>query len=103
MRLAKIKPLIIRACLALLIGGSVGAKQSAKRPPIIDVHLHAHGPANWKGPSPNPVTGKPGPSTADDHMRQTLAAMTEYNIVKAIVSRPLDAVEQGREAAPERI
>jgi len=97
------RPLLIVASLALLIDGSVGATQSAKRPPIIDVHLHAHGAANWKGPSANPVTGKTGPSTADEHMRQTLAAMTEYNIVKAIVSGPLDAVERWRQAAPDRI
>jgi hypothetical protein len=65
------------------------AQPAIQRPPIIDVHLHAYLPADWKGPSPNPVTGKPGPATADEHMRQTLAVMERYNIVKAIVSGPL--------------
>jgi uncharacterized protein len=79
------------------------AQPAIQRPPIIDVHLHAYLPADWKGPSPNPVTGKPGPATADEHMRQTLAVMERYNIVKAIVSGPLEVVEQWRTAAPGRI
>jgi hypothetical protein len=103
MRSAAIRPLAIIPLLAVLFGGSVGTEQSATRLPIIDMHLHAYGAANWKGQSPNPVTGKPGPATADEHMRQTLAAMTEYHIVKAIVSGPLDAVEQWRRASPDRI
>jgi len=79
------------------------AQPAIQRPPIIDVHLHAYLPADWNGPSPNPVTGKPGPATADEHMRQTLAVMERYNIVKAIVSGPLDVVEQWRTTAPGRI
>ena len=79
------------------------AQPAIQQPPIIDVHLHAYLPADWKGPSPNPVTGKPGPATADEHMRQTLAVMERYNIVKAIVSGPLEVVEQWRTAAPGRI
>jgi hypothetical protein len=102
MRLA-IRTLFIILWLVVLTGGPVGARQPAARPPIIDMHLHAYAAANWRGPSPNPVTGRRGPSTAEEHMRQTLAAMAEYNIVKAIVSGPLDAVEQWRGAAPERI
>ena len=78
--------------------------QSSNQPqPIIDVHLHAYRPADWNGPSPNPVTGKPGPATAEEHMRQTLAAMERYNVVKAIVSGPVEVVEQWRTAAPGRI
>jgi hypothetical protein len=49
------------------------------------------------------VTDKPGPASADQHMRQTLAAMAEYNIVKAIVSGPIDVVEEWRTAAPDRV
>jgi hypothetical protein len=103
MRLATIRSGTIGASLAVLFGVSVMSHQSATRQPIIDMHLHAYGPANWQGPSPNPVTGKPGPSTADEHMRQTLAAMTEHHIVKAIVSGPLEAVEQWRRTSPDRI
>ena len=36
-------------------------------------------------------------------MRQTLAAMERYNVVKAIVSGPVEVVEQWRMAAPNRI
>ena len=103
MRFATITPLIISAALTVLFGGFVRTNQPATRLPIIDTHLHAYGAANWRGPSPNPVTGKPGPATADEHMRQTLAAMTEHNIVKAIVSGPLEAVEKWRSASPDRI
>jgi hypothetical protein len=93
------------AAVGLLPIGDAGAaaRQPAPRPPIIDVHLHAYGPANWKGAPRNPVTGKPGPASAEEHMRQTLAAMTEYNIVKAIVSGPIDVVERWRAAVPDRV
>ena len=79
------------------------AQSSNQAQPIIDVHLHAYRPADWKGPLPNPVTGKPGPATAEEHMRQTLAAMERHNIVKAIVSGPVEVSEQWRTAAPGRI
>lgn len=36
-------------------------------------------------------------------MRATLAAMEAYNVVAAVVSGPLDAVEAWRRAAPERV
>jgi uncharacterized protein len=79
------------------------AQSAVQRQPIIDVHLHAFRTADWKGPAPNPITGKPGPATAEEHMRQTLAAMERYNIVKAIVSGPVEVVEQWRTTAPSRI
>ena len=31
------------------------AQSSTQPQPIIDVHLHAYRPADWNGPSPNPV------------------------------------------------
>ena len=67
------------------------------------MHLHAYRAADWKGSPPNPITGKPGPATAEEHMRQTLAAMERYNVAKAIVSGPVEVVEQWRTAAPGRI
>ena len=98
---------MIRFFLILTVGITIAGRpltQSAVQPlPIIDVHLHAYGAADWSGPRPNPVTGKPGPATAEEHMRQTRAAMERYNIVKAIVSGPLEVVEQWRTAAPDRI
>src|SRR4029453_5430465 len=49
---------------------------------------------DWKGSPPNPITGRFGPATAEDHLRQTLAALERYNVVKAIVSGPVEVVEQ---------
>ena len=98
---------MIRLVLILMAGVTVAGRPlshpAIQRQPIIDVHLHAYAAADWNGSRPNPVTGKPGPSTAEEHMRQTLAAMDRYNIVKAIVSGPLEAVEEWRMAAPDRI
>jgi hypothetical protein len=96
-------------CIFLTLGAFIAlvnqprAQPAIEPRPIIDVHLHAYGEADWKGPRPNPVTGKLGPATADEHMRQTLAAMERHNIVKAIVSGPLEVVERWRTTAPARI
>ena len=98
-----ISRLFFALAAGVILAGRPLAEQGIQRQPIIDVHLHAYLPADWKGPSPNPVTGKPGPATAEEHMRQTLAAMERYNIVKAIVSGPLEVVEQWRTAAAGRI
>jgi hypothetical protein len=97
----------IRVLLTLAVGVIPASRPLAQpaiqRQPIIDVHLHAYNAADWKGPPPNPITGKPGPASAEEHMRQTLAAMERFNIVKAIVSGPVEAVEQWRGAASGRI
>ena len=84
--------------------------------PIIDVHLHAY-PSNWVreilGESatpeealpdpPNPITGKrSGASTDNALLETTLAAMKQYNIVKAVVSGPLAVVARWKAADPER-
>lgn len=74
-----------------------------ERLPVIDMHLHAYGEAGWNGRAPNPVSGTPAPATADEHMRQCLAVMDEHNIVVAVVSGPLEAVEAWRAASPERV
>ena len=95
--------LVVTLAVGVTLAGQPLAQVPIQRQPIIDMHLHAFLPADWKGPSPNPVTGKPGPATAEEHMRQTLAAMERYNIVKAIVSGPVETVEQWRTAAPGRI
>jgi hypothetical protein len=90
--------------LTVLSTGTPETTSGAKRSPIIDVHLHAFGTDDWtRQPPPNPATGEPAPISAAEHMRQTLAAMDRYNIVAAIVSGPLDAVEEWRVAAPGRI
>ncbi len=82
---------------------AVGPQTPAARPPIIDVHLHAYGAPQWAGTPPGPAIGRPVPASAAEHMRLTLAEMDKYNIVTAIVSGPVEAVEQWRRAAPNRI
>jgi hypothetical protein len=74
-----------------------------QRLPIIDVHLHAFGKAEWNSQPPNPATGKPAPATAEEHMRACLELMDRYNIVAALVSGPLEAVEAWRNASPTRV
>jgi hypothetical protein len=95
--------LLFTLAAGVTLAGQSLTRSSIQPQPIIDVHLHAYAPADWKGPSPNPVTGKAGPATAEEHMRQTLAAMERFNIVKAIVSGPVEVVEQWRADAPRRI
>ncbi len=82
---------------------AVAAQTPAPRLPIIDVHLHAYGAQQWAGTPPGPAIGRPVPASAAEHMRLTLAEMDKYNIATAIVSGPVEAVEQWRRAAPNRI
>lgn len=89
------------ALLFIAIGAGGAAAQ--ERPPVIDVHLHAYTEAEWNAGTPNPAGGEPAPATAAEHMRQTLAAMDRYNIVAAVASGPLEAVQAWRRAAPDRI
>lgn len=80
-------------------------REKRPRPPIIDMHMHAH-PANRFGKVglPNPVTGKPSAATTDEALLQAaLVAMRRYNIVKAFASSFLESVERWRAAAPDRI
>ena len=63
-----------------------------KKLPIIDMHMHAF-PLEYNGYAdlPNPVTGKLSGATSDEELiRITLTEMLHYNIVKAIMSGPLD-------------
>lgn len=88
----------------LLLSGSASASEP-ERPPIIDVHLHAHAADRFgaAGP-PNPVSGTPSSATTDDALlKATLDAMQRHNIVSGVASSARDDVERWRRAAPERI
>ena len=87
----------------LVAVSSVGAQTGPARPPIIDVHLHTYNAAIAAHHPSNPATGQPGPASPAEHMRATLAAMEQYNIVAAIVSGSLEAVDAWHRAAPPRI
>lgn len=91
---------LLAVVLTLVVGPEARGQQ---RLPIIDMHLHAYGAAEWNSQPPNPVTGKPAPATAEEHMRACLELMDLYNIVLATVSGPLEAVEAWRAASATRV
>lgn len=97
------------------------------RPPIIDMHLHAHALSQYGGGMPNcandqeivypgidprePITlgrvkscASPMPAAATDEllMKESLAALERHNIF-AVTSGPLRRVRAWRAAAPDRI
>jgi predicted TIM-barrel fold metal-dependent hydrolase len=75
------------------------------RPPIIDMHMHAYATEpRWDHKVGNPITGVPLTATNEQsHMRETLAEMKKYNIVKALVSTDYDAVLRWKAASPDNV
>jgi predicted TIM-barrel fold metal-dependent hydrolase len=76
-----------------------------KKLPIIDMHMHAF-PLEYNGYAgiPNPVTGKPSGTTSDEElMRATLMEMHRYNIVKAVMSGPLEFLFRWKAEEPKII
>ena len=102
--------------LALLLGctglGSSSPKSQpadARGLPIIDRHMHAVPleafPSEWGTPPfRNPATGELSAATNNDAiMAASVRAMTQFNIVKAVVSGRLDAVHRWQAAVPDRV
>jgi len=91
--------------LLLVLALPAATQETPKaRPPIIDMHMHALS-ADFYGPpgQPNPATGKPSAATTDEAiLRASLAAAERYNIVRAVVSGPLEQVARWKAAAPDR-
>ena len=76
-----------------------------KKPPIIDMHMHSY-PVEYMGESniPNPVTGRPSGAASDEElMLATLSEMRRYNIVKAVISGPLDVVYRWKSEEPKSL
>jgi uncharacterized protein len=108
------------ACLivCLSLGWSASAQSESKaNSPIIDMHIHAY-PADWvcqvlgktATPTdclpdpPNIVTGKRSGAKTDEQLMQAMiAAMKRYQIVKAVVSGPLNIVSMWKNADPNRV
>jgi hypothetical protein len=93
--------------LLLLCPFTFAQRAQQRRPPIIDMHLHAYG-AEWFAKSnPNPVTGKASAlKNGEEHMLATLSAMRRYNIVRGFVSNvhcSIDVLWRWRDAAADRI
>ncbi len=121
------KSIYVLASLLALQLVAAGQTSPVPKPPIIDVHLHAL-PANWLGkpgftfcageqilfPGVDPRTqvtpeqlascAAPlaAPLTDEEVMRQSLAALEQYNI-RAVASGPPQYVAMWKAAAPERI
>lgn len=86
---------------ALLVLNLVSGCANPRRLPIIDVHLHTITLPSAGSLPPNPVTGRRLTANSDDEaMQAVLAEMKRFNVVKAVVSGPLDTVLKWRAAAP---
>ncbi len=103
------KKLIILVFLLVAVGNRsdpmlAQAGAEARRPPIIDMHLHAYRLDDGMPPAVNSVTGRPSAARTSAELRDmSLAELERYNIVKAVASGPPETVGQWREAAPDRI
>lgn len=91
--------------MALLISPLIFAQRAQpQRQPIIDMHMHADPTDQFTHPNPNPVTGKdPGFRNESEHMRATFDAMRRHNIVKGIVSGPIEVVRRWHDADPVHV
>lgn len=116
--------------MMLTVAIATSAQESLKtRPLIIDMHLHAL-PANWFGNlgvtlcagdkgktftgidprtsvTPSQLESCPVPllsyPTDEQLLRESLAAMERYNIVRAVASGPPEQVKKWQAAAPQRV
>ncbi|MGZ8413291.1 MAG: amidohydrolase family protein [Gemmatirosa sp.] len=114
---------------AMLGMAATSAMAQRPRPPIIDMHLHAHaladygggmpvctnvGPLEFPGVDPRePITfarelatcAKPVPPAASDSalLAESIAMLRRHNIVRAVATGTLERVSAWRAAAPDRI
>lgn len=96
--------------LVLALPSLPAALPAQTRPPIIDMHMHTHHPADI--PAGEPALCRPDPcegkgaatATPEASLRGALAQMDRYHIVKAFVSGPDPGeVRRWADAAPDRI
>lgn len=109
------KQAIVSISLLTLLIGCGGSSSSPERQAvnprglaIIDMHMHAIPletlPAEWGKPPRNFVTGTPSAATTNEAvMAASLRAISQFNIVKAVVSGPVDDVHRWQAAAPGRV
>jgi predicted TIM-barrel fold metal-dependent hydrolase len=83
------KRLSVGIAISLFACSGLAQKSARYTGPIIDVHSHCYSEKEWRDNAmPNPITNKPlTAKTAEDHHRETLAAMKKFNIVKTFVSQ----------------
>ncbi len=100
---------LLTGCTGLQSSSPKGQAADARRLPIIDMHMHATPleayPTEWGTPPfRNPATGEPSAATTNEAtMAASVRAMTRFNIIKAVVSGPLDNVHRWQTAAPDRV
>lgn len=96
---------------AVVASSSIAAAplNAQDRPPIIDMHMHTHHPAD--APAGAPALCRPEPcegegrslATSRETLQATLAQMKKYNIVKGFLSGPnLQEVQQWVKEDPDR-
>lgn len=96
------------SCMSPLGAAPRVAEAPAKRPPIIDMHMHAHFPPHYPAGAPSLCRPEPcqgeghATATSEESLKKTLAMMERYNIVKALVSGEPDVVLEWEAAAPNR-
>lgn len=101
----------LRVSVVLVLAGSMApeALRAQDRPPIIDMHMHTHHPAEF--PAGAPALCRPEPcqgqgaarATTEESLRAVLDQMRRYNIVGAFLSGPDPAeLRQWVAAAPDR-
>lgn len=96
------------AALALCLLQPPAPGSTQERPPVIDVHQHAHLPPDV--PAGAPSLCRPAPcrgtgaasASSEETLRRTLAAMDRHNVVKAVLSGDLETVRQWQAEAPGR-
>ncbi len=95
--------IVALSALALTALAEEASSSTAQRW-IIDMHLHTV-PAAWSAEATpvNPATGLPSTATTGaDLLPQTLLQMEAHNIQLAVLSGPLESVEEWMSAAPGR-
>ncbi|MGH7695020.1 MAG: amidohydrolase family protein [Gemmatimonadaceae bacterium] len=119
-----------RAVVALGVIFAAGSARAQSRPPIIDMHLHAHRLADYGGGRPvctsnrditffgvdprDGITGEgvrkakqcaslvPAAASDEANLREALASLRRHNIY-AVTTGPLDLVRQWHRAALDRV
>src|SRR5688572_33081045 len=96
--------------LVVFAGLSHAALSAQERPPVIDMHMHAHHiPLDLPAGAPPPCLPRPcqpkraATATAEESLQKTLQAMERYNIVPGFLSSAdLTIVRKSVAAAPGR-
>lgn len=83
---------LMRCCFFILNLIFVENSLAQGRPPIIDFHIHSYSKVAAYGI--DDPSGNKGPQTQRAHFEETYERLRKFNIVKAVVSGPLDSVDQ---------